>query len=371
MKTVQILIGTRPEAIKMCPLVKELQTRYELDVRVGVTGQHREMLNEVLEVFRIAPTDILGAFSDGKTLTELYAVLLWEIGHLLQNDSPDLVLVHGDTASSFAGAMAAFLCGIPVGHVEAGLRSGRLDAPFPEELNRKLISEISVLDFAPTLSAREHLLRMGKPEDKIFLTGNTVVDALKETVRSDFHHPLLDRTAGKRILFFTCHRRENLGEPIRRIFYAVQRLLDLFSDICVIFPLHKNPSIRTAVKEVFGDRVHPRMYLCEPFSVIDCHNLLSRSTLVLTDSGGLQEEAPAFGIPVLVLRETTERSEGLTAGGAILCGTDEERIVSITSRFLNDPVYYASFAKKRSLYGDGNASRRIADTVCRFLSISI
>lgn len=370
MKTVLVIFGTRPEAIKMCPLVKRLKEHTELRTLVCVTGQHREMLDDVLECFSVVPDFRLDVFSKGQTLTELYARILSSVGALLSMCTPAFVLVHGDTATATASALAAFLCGIPVGHVEAGLRSGDLSAPFPEEMNRILIAQLSTLDFAPTEAARANLLAAGKREDRVFVTGNTVIDALSGTVCENFAHPLLDGTEGKRILFLTCHRRENLGAPIRRIFHAVLRLADDFPDVRVICPIHKNPSVREAEREVLGRGKHPRVFITEPLGTVECHNIIARSTVVLTDSGGLQEEAPALGKPVIVLRESTERPEGVAMGSAILCGSDEEKIYRETARLLTDNAYYETIARVRMPYGDGNASERIAAELAAFLSDS-
>lgn len=367
MKTVLVIFGTRPEAIKMCPLVKRLKENETIRTLVCVTGQHREMLDDVLECFSVEPDFRLDVFTKGQTLSELYARILSSVGALLSVSTPSLVLVHGDTATATASALAAFLSGIPVGHVEAGLRSGDLSAPFPEEMNRVIISQISSIDFAPTESARANLLTAKKREDHIFVTGNTVIDALKETVREDFTHPLLEGAEGKRILFLTCHRRENLGAPIRRIFRAILRLADDFPDVRVICPIHKNPSVREAEREVLGRGKHPRIFITEPLGTVECHNIMARSTVILTDSGGLQEEAPSLGKPVIVLRNTTERPEGVLLGGAILCGSDEKKIYEETARLLTDSAYYESVARVRMPYGDGNASERIATTLAAFL----
>lgn len=367
MKTVLLIFGTRPEAVKMCPLVRKLKEYATFRTLVCVTGQHREMLDDVLKCFSVEPDFRLDVFSAGQSLTDLYARILADVGALLSVCSPDLVLVHGDTATALASALAAFLCKIPVGHVEAGLRSGDLGAPFPEELNRSAIALFSELDFAPTDSARENLLAVGKPQSRIFVTGNTGIDALRFTVREGFTHPLVEEGNGKRILFLTCHRRENLGEPIRRIFRAVLRIADAFPDVRVICPIHKNPSVREAEREVFGKGKHPHIFITESLGTVECHNIMARSTVILTDSGGLQEEAPALGKPVIVLRNTTERPEGVLSGGAILCGSDEERIISETSALLTDEAYYARVARVRTPYGDGKASERIADAVMGFL----
>lgn len=368
MKTVLVIFGTRPEAIKMCPLVKKLKGRNEIRTLVCVTGQHREMLGEVLDFFSLIPDFFLDALQSGQSLTDLYARILHSVGTVIKHVKPDLVLVHGDTASALASALAAFLSCVPIGHVEAGLRSGDLSSPFPEEMNRILISQLAELNFAPTESAGKALLASGKDSKQIWVTGNTVIDALKETVDKGFRHPLLRSAEGKRILFLTVHRRENLGERIRTIFKSVLRIVDSFPDVCVILPLHKNPAVRQAAKEVFGECKAARVFLAEPLGVVACHNLMARSTLVLTDSGGLQEEAPALGKPVIVLRENTERQEGVKDGGAILCGSDPERIFRETARLLSDSAYYSSVSRVRYPYGNGGASERIADAVLSYLT---
>ena len=367
MKTILVVLGTRPEAIKMCPLVKKLKERREINTLVCVTGQHREMIDEALKAFSVIPDFFLDSFLDEQSLTNLYARILNFVGRVIQHVTPDLVLVHGDTASALASALAAFLCCVPIGHVEAGLRSGDLSSPFPEEMNRVLISQLATLDFAPTDSAQKALLDLGKEKEQIWVTGNTVIDALKETIKRDFYHPLLGTIAGKKVLFLTVHRRENLGEPIRAIFRTVLRIVDYFPDVCVIAPLHKNPGVREAAKEIFGEVDHPRVLLTEPLGVEACHNLMARSTLILTDSGGLQEEAPALGKPVIVLREKTERIEGVKDGGAILCGSDPKRIFKETIRLLSDSAYYSSVARVRYPYGNGGASEKITDVVLRYL----
>lgn len=368
MKTVLVIFGTRPEAIKMCPLVKKLKERNEIRTLVCVTGQHREMLDEVLESFSVIPDFFLDTFLNEQSLTALYARILDSVGTVIRHVKPDLVLVHGDTASALAAALAAFLSCVPIGHIEAGLRSGDLSSPFPEEMNRVLISRLSELNFAPTESARRNLLALGKEEGRIWVTGNTVIDALKETIKKEFYHPLFHSVDRKRILLLTVHRRENLGDPIRAIFKTVLRIVNRFPDVCVIVPLHKNPEVRQAAKEIFGEHENPHILLTEPLGVVTCHNLMARSTLILTDSGGLQEEAPALGKPVIVLRENTERQEGVTDGGAILCGSDTERIFREASHLLSDNTYYNSVARVRYPYGNGGASERIADIVEGYLS---
>ena len=354
----------------MCPLIKRLKERRELRTLVCVTGQHAEMLDEVLDSFSVVPDFRLRTLREGQPLTELYSRILREVGAVIERARPDLVLVHGDTASALSSALAAFLMGVPIAHVEAGLRSGDLFAPFPEEMNRVLISQLSTLDFAPTESARRVLLSDGKREDSIWVTGNTVIDALRETGGARCDAPILKETEGKRILLLTVHRRENLGAPIQRILRAVLRILNAFPDVCAVLPIHKNPAVREAVVSILGEGLHPQIFLTDPLPVVVFHRLMARSAVVLTDSGGLQEEAPALGKPVIVLRDKTERGEGIQNGGAILTGSDPDRIFSETVRLLSDAAYYASVARVRRLYGDGRASERIAEEVTKYLTES-
>jgi UDP-N-acetylglucosamine 2-epimerase (non-hydrolysing) len=357
------VFGTRPEAIKMAPLVKEL-AKYpqEIDSKVAVTAQHREMLDQVLELFQIIPDYDLDIMEQKQTLTQITTRALEGLGKVYQEAEPDLVLVHGDTTTTFVASLAAFYRQIKVGHVEAGLRTGNIYSPFPEEMNRRLTGVIADLHFAPTQTAKMNLLREGIAEEKIYVTGNTVIDALLSTVRSDFQTeqiPGLEgvNLEGRRVLLVTAHRRENLGEPMGRIFKALRHIVELFPDVQVVFPVHKNPLVRSTVQEVLGDL--PRVTLIEPLDYEPFVNLMAKAYIVLTDSGGLQEEAPSLGKPVLVLRDTTERPEAVEAGTVSLVGTGYEEIFNETKRLLTDQAYYDKMANAVNPYGDGKASQRI------------
>ncbi|MBS4030325.1 MAG: UDP-N-acetylglucosamine 2-epimerase (non-hydrolyzing) [Clostridiales bacterium] len=360
-----VVFGTRPEAIKMAPLVLELQRSAAFKTSVCVTAQHREMLDQVLTLFSIKPDFDLNIMQSGQTLAEITTRALTGLEHVFREAKPDLVFVHGDTTTTFAGALAAYYSQIPVGHVEAGLRTGRKYAPFPEELNRKLTGAITDLHFAPTDTARENLLRENIPADDIFVTGNTVIDALKVTVRPDYcftRQELNNLRKDRRLLLVEAHRRENLGEPMEAICRGLRRIVTDHPDIEIVFPVHKNPAVREPVyRHLSGmERVH----LIEPLDVADFHNLMQKCTLLLTDSGGVQEEAPALGRPVLVLREVTERPEAVAAGTVALVGVNEQQIVGSASRLLNDQTAYLKMATAVNPYGDGNASARIAAAVC-------
>jgi len=356
---VMIVFGTRPEAIKMCPLVLELRRRPAFQVTVCVTGQHREMLAQVLDAFGVEPDINLGIMSAGQTLTDVTVRVLRRIAPVLENVGPDIVLVHGDTTTTFAASLAAFYKRIPVGHVEAGLRTYDLLSPYPEEYNREAVSLISGFNFAPTETARDNLIREGHDPETVFVTGNTVIDALRTTVKEDFSHPELTWAADSRLVILTAHRRENLGEPMRHIFSAIRRVVDETPDVKVLYPIHLNPLVREAAASMLDgcDRIR----LIEPLDVLDFHNLVARSYLVLTDSGGIQEEAPSLGKPVLVLRDTTERPEGVAAGTLRLAGTDRESIYREFRRLLTDPAAYDAMSGAKNPYGDGKASVRIAD----------
>lgn len=366
MKKVMLVFGTRPEAIKMCPLVKELRRREAFCVSVCVTGQHREMLRGVLDAFHIVPDWDLDIMQAGQTLFDITAAVLTGMGRVLAAARPDLVLVHGDTSTAFAAALAAFYLHIPVDHVEAGLRTYDLDAPFPEEFNRQAVDLLARWHFAPTEAARDNLLREGRQTATVFVTGNTGIDALKTTVRSDYAHPLLDWASGSRLLLLTAHRRESWGAPMEGIFRAVRRAVDGHPDVKVLFPVHRNPRLRQAAEAALGG--HDRIRLTLPPDVADFHNLLSRCYLALTDSGGIQEEAPALGKPVLVLRDVTERPEGVAAGGLMLAGTGEEAVYRSLCRLLEDGGLYRKMAQAGNPYGDGSASRRIGDVLERALA---
>lgn len=359
---VMTVFGTRPEAIKMAPLVQALRrVPDEIEPIVCVTAQHREMLDQVLEIFDIRPDYDLNVMQPRQSLIDITTRVLTGMDDVLADARPDIVLVHGDTTTTFVAALAAFYRQIKVGHVEAGLRTWKKYAPFPEELNRQLTGLLADLHFAPTAWAAENLRRENKPEATIFVTGNTVIDALHTTVRENWRHPVMDRLDGRDLVLVTAHRRENLGAPMRRMFRAIRRLADAHPDIAVVYPVHLNPAVREAAQEVLEG--HPRIHLIEPLDVLDFHNFLARARLVLTDSGGVQEEAPAFGVPVLVMRETTERPEGVEAGTLKLVGTDEERIFQTAHQLLTDAAAYAAMAKAANPFGDGRASERIVAAI--------
>lgn len=359
MKKVMLVFGTRPEAIKMCPLVNELKTREGIQTLVCVTGQHRQMLDQVLETFHVTPDYDLSVMKERQTLFDVTSSILLKVREVLEAERPDVVLVHGDTSTTFVTALACFYLQIPVGHVEAGLRTHNIYSPFPEEFNRQAVGIISQYHFAPTEMARENLLREGKPEHSIFVTGNTAIDALKTTVRSDYAHPELEWAADSRLIMITAHRRENLGEPMKHMFRAIRRVCDEHPDVKAIYPIHMNPAVRETAAEILGDDA--RIHLIEPLDVLDFHNFLSRSYLILTDSGGIQEEAPSLGKPVLVMRDTTERPEGIAAGTLKLVGTQEDAIYRSFKELLDDQAVYQSMSTASNPYGDGLASVRIAD----------
>ena len=359
MKTIMLVFGTRPEAIKMCPLIQELRTRKDIRTLCCVTGQHRQMLDQVLSAFHVTPDYDLAIMKDGQTLFDVTTRVMEELKNVLAEAKPDLVLVHGDTTTTFAAALTCFYMQIPVGHVEAGLRTYQLDSPFPEEFNRQAVGVVAKYHFAPTEQARQNLLRENKKPETIFVTGNTAIDALKTTVRADYQNPELEWAKGSRLILLTAHRRENLGEPMRAIFRAVRRITDEAPDIKVLYPVHMNPTIRALAQEILGG--DERIRLIPPMDVVDFHNMLARSDLVMTDSGGIQEEAPSLGKPVLVLRDTTERPEGVAAGTLKLVGTDEETIYREAKRLLMDEAAYHRMSIASNPYGDGQACRRIAD----------
>lgn len=361
-KRIMLVFGTRPEAIKMCPLVNELRSRPgEFEVVVCVTGQHREMLDQVLSVFGVVPDVDLDIMEPGQTLFDVTSKVLLRMRGAIESAAPDVVLVHGDTTTSFASALAAFYLRVPVGHVEAGLRTGDLYSPWPEEFNRQVVDVLSHWYFAPTEATRANLLAEGKPADRIWVTGNTGIDALRTTVREGWSHPVLDWVGNERLVLVTAHRRENLGEPMHRMFRAIRRVLEARSDVRAVYPIHMNPKVREAAHaELDG---FDRLRIVEPLEVLDFHNLMARSHVILTDSGGIQEEAPSLGKPVLVMRDTTERPEGVEAGTLRLVGTDEGAIEREFSRLLDDPAAYAAMAHASNPYGDGHASGRIADVL--------
>ena len=359
MKKIMLVFGTRPEAIKMCPLVNELKTRPGLQTVLCVTGQHRRMLDQALDAFGVTPDYDLSIMKDRQTLFDITINILERIRAVLEEVRPDAVLVHGDTSTTFVTALACFYLQIPVGHVEAGLRTYNIDSPYPEEFNREAVSIISRYNFAPTNMSRENLLREGKRPETIFVTGNTAIDALKTTVRADYRHPELDWAADSRLILITAHRRENLGQPMRNMFRAIRRVMDEHPDTKAIYPIHMNPVVREAARDELGD--DDRIRLIEPLDVLDFHNFMSRSYLILTDSGGIQEEAPSLGKPVLVMRDTTERPEGIEAGTLRLVGTEEATIYREFTRLLEDKRAYETMSRASNPYGDGHASERIAD----------
>lgn len=358
-RKVMLVFGTRPEAIKMCPLVNELKSRPGIETVVCVTGQHRQMLDRVLETFSIVPEYDLAIMKDRQTLFDVTAGILSGIREVLEEVRPDVVLVHGDTSTTFVTALACFYLQIPVGHVEAGLRTYDIYSPFPEEFNRQAVSIISRYNFAPTMMARDNLLREGRASESIFVTGNTAIDALKTTVRSNYTHPELTWAADSRLIMITAHRRENLGEPMRHMFRAIRRVCNEHLDVKAIYPIHMNPAVREIADEVLGG--DERIHIIEPLDVMDFHNFLAKSYLILTDSGGIQEEAPSLGKPVLVMRDTTERPEGIAAGTLRLVGTQEEVIYQSFKELLENKEAYAAMSRAANPYGDGLASRRIAD----------
>lgn len=358
MKKVMLVFGTRPEAIKMCPLVKELKKQSEtFETVVCVTGQHREMLDQVLEVFDITPDYDLNLMKQGQTLFDVTTAILNNIQPVLDEVHPDVVLVHGDTTTTFATSLACFYKQIAVGHVEAGLRTHNIYSPFPEEYNRQAVGLVARYHFAPTEVSRQNLLDEGKDPDHIFVTGNTAIDALKTTVKKDYHNELLDWVGNNRLIMITAHRRENLGEPMRHMFKAIKRIIDEHPDCRAIYPIHMNPKVRSVANEIFGD--DDRIRLVEPMEVVDFHNFLARSYLILTDSGGIQEEAPSLGVPVLVMRDTTERPEGIKAGTLKLVGTDEETIYQNFKELLENKDAYEKMAHASNPYGDGTACEQI------------
>ncbi len=359
MKKIMLIFGTRPEAIKMCPLVKELKSRDAFEVVVCVTGQHRQMLDQVLEVFDVVPDYDLCIMKERQTLFDVTVNILNNIKLVLEKEAPDIVLVHGDTSTTFVTALACYYLQIPVGHVEAGLRTYDIYSPYPEEFNRQAVGIISKYNFAPTEWSKSNLIKEGKKEDTIFVTGNTVIDALKTTVCEEYSHPELEWASDSKMILITAHRRENLGEPMKNMFQAIRKVMDEHPGVKAIYPIHMNPVVRETANSILGD--DDRIRIIEPLGVLDFHNFLSRSYLVLTDSGGIQEEASALGKPVLVMRNTTERPEGIEAGILKLVGTDQTTIYHEFKRLLEDEEEYMRISKAANPYGDGFACKRIAD----------
>lgn len=363
MKKIMLVFGTRPEAIKMCPLVNELKTRENIETIVCVTGQHRQMLDQVLEAFHVVPDYDLSIMKDKQTLFDITTNILNRIKEVLEQVKPDVVLVHGDTSTTFVTALACFYLQISVGHVEAGLRTYNIYSPYPEEFNRQAVGIISQYNFAPTELSKQNLLNEGKKSETIYVTGNTAIDALKTTVRTDYTHPELDWAKDSRLIMITAHRRENLGEHMKNMFRAIRRVMDEHPDVKAIYPIHMNPVVRQTADEILGGE--ERIRIIEPLEVLDFHNFLARSYMILTDSGGIQEEAPSLGKPVLVMRDTTERPEGIAAGTLKLVGTDEEVIYRNFKLLLEDADEYAKMSNASNPYGDGFACKRIADILAQ------
>lgn len=363
MKKILFVFGTRPEAIKCCPVVIEMKNRKEFDVKVCVTGQHKEMLQQVLDVFDIQPDYNLAIMKENQTLFDVTSNILSAIKEVYEKERPDIILVHGDTTTAFVAGLAAFYMKIPVGHIEAGLRTHNLYSPYPEEFNRQAIGLLAEYHFSPTQAAADNLIEEGKQNDKIWVTGNTSIDALKTTVREDYTSPLLEWSGNRRLVVLTAHRRENCGKPLCDMFNAIRRVAEEFKDIAILFPAHPNPVVQTTAKEILG--VVDNIKIIPPLDVIDFHNMIARSYLVLTDSGGIQEEAPALGKPVLVMRDTTERPEGVEAGTLRLVGTQEEDIYHAFVELLTDREIYNKMSNAKNPYGDGFASRRIADVLAK------
>ncbi len=363
MKKIMLVFGTRPEAIKMCPLVNELKTRKNIETVVCVTGQHRQMLDQVLSVFGVEPDFDLSIMKDKQTLFDVTVNILDRIKTVLEQVKPDVVLVHGDTSTTFVTALACFYLQIPVGHIEAGLRTYNIYSPYPEEFNRQAVGIISKYNFAPTELSKQNLLNEGKNSGTIYVTGNTAIDALKTTVKDDYTHPELEWAKGSRLILITAHRRENLGEPMKNMFRAIKRVMDEHPDVKAIYPIHMNPVVREMADAILGG--NDKIRIIEPLEVIDFHNFLNKSYLILTDSGGIQEEAPSLGKPVLVMRDTTERPEGIDAGTLKLVGTNEETIYKEFKKLLENKEEYAKMSEASNPYGDGLASKRIADILCQ------
>jgi UDP-N-acetylglucosamine 2-epimerase (non-hydrolysing) len=364
---VMTIFGTRPEAIKMAPLVLELEKHTDdIESIVTVTAQHRQMLDQVLDTFGIKPDFDLNIMKDRQTLIDVTTRGLEGLDAVMKEAKPDIVLVHGDTTTTFIASLAAFYNQIAVGHVEAGLRTFNKYSPYPEEMNRQLTGVMADLHFSPTEVSAENLRRENKPEDRIVVTGNTAIDALKTTVRDEYSHPVLEQIGTDRMILLTAHRRENLGQPMRNMFRAIKRLIEEHDDVQVVYPVHMNPAVREVANEVLGN--DPRIHLIEPLEVLDFHNFAARSFIILTDSGGVQEEAPSLGKPVLVLRDTTERPEGIAAGTLKLAGTDEETIYGLAKELLTNEEKYASMSQASNPYGDGEASRRIVEALKDYLN---
>lgn len=363
---VMTIFGTRPEAIKMAPLVKELEKREEIESVVCVTAQHRQMLDQVLETFNITPDYDLNIMKQGQTLVDITTRALQSLSEVISQVKPNIVLVHGDTTTTLSGSLAAFYNQVSVGHVEAGLRTYDKYSPFPEEVNRQVTGIIADMHFAPTEVSKNNLLKEGKKEETIYVTGNTAIDALRTTVKDDYYHPIFDKIGNDKIILLTAHRRENLGEPMKNMFRAIKRIIEEFDGVQVIYPVHLNPLVRQAADEVLGD--NNKVHLIDPLEVLDFHNFLNKSYIIMTDSGGIQEEAPSLGKPVLVLRDTTERPEGVSAGTLRLAGTDEDDIYDLTKLLLTNKDEYNKMSKSSNPYGDGMSSKYIVDEIIKKFS---
>lgn len=362
---VMIVFGTRPEAIKMAPLVQELKSRpKEFETIVTITAQHREMLDQVLKIFKIAPDYDLDIMQEGQSLAQITTRVLEGLDLVMKEVKPDIVLSHGDTSTTFAASLAAFYNQIAIGHVEAGLRTWNKYSPYPEEMNRQLTGVLADLHFSPTEQSKQNLIKENKPEEQMYVTGNTAIDALQTTVSDDYTHPLLENLGNKRLVLVTAHRRENLGANMQQMFRAIKRLVETHDDIQVIYPVHLNPLVKEAAVKILGNDEHIK--LIEPLSVIDFHNFIAKSYLILTDSGGIQEEAPSLGVPVLVLRDTTERPEGIAAGTLKLVGTEEDAIFNEAHELLSNKTAHDKMAQASNPYGDGQASHRIADVISNY-----
>lgn len=368
MRKIMTVFGTRPEAIKMAPLVKALENDSVLEPMIVVTAQHREMLDSVLQTFDIKPHYDLDVMKEGQTLSEITSRAMNQLELIIKDEQPDMVLVHGDTTTTFSGALAAFYNQVSVGHVEAGLRTRDKYAPFPEEINRQMVSNIADLHFAPTARAAMNLINEQKRQDSIIVTGNTAIDTLNLTIKDDYTSEVLDEHKDKRIVLLTVHRRENIGQPMINVFRAIRKLVDDYEDIVVVYPIHLNPKVRELSKEFLGE--HPRIKLIEPLDVVDFHNFASKAYLILTDSGGVQEEAPSLNKPVLVLRDVTERPEGVEAGTLKVIGTNLDNVYSETKKLLDEPTTYQTMAMTQNPYGDGEASIRICDSIKYYLGLS-
>ncbi|MEG0180806.1 MAG: UDP-N-acetylglucosamine 2-epimerase (non-hydrolyzing) [Romboutsia sp.] len=365
---VMTIFGTRPEAIKMAPLVKELESREQIESIVCVTAQHRQMLDQVLDTFSIVPDYDLNIMKAGQTLADITSRVLQSLDGVISKAKPDLILVHGDTTTTLSASLAAFYNQVCIGHVEAGLRTYDKYSPFPEEINRQVTGVIADIHFAPTSVAKENLLKEGNKESSIYVTGNTAIDALKTTIKEDYHHEILEKIGTDRIILLTAHRRENLGEPMKNMFRAIKSIVEEFEDVQVVYPVHLNPLVKKVADEIFEK--NEKVHLIQPLEVIDFHNFLNKSYIIMTDSGGIQEEAPSLGKPVLVLRDTTERPEGVSAGTLKLAGTDEKKIYNLSKELLENKARYNEMSQKANPYGDGSASKYIVDAIiAKFLAI--